>query len=73
MQITNTNPLVAMSGVIGLKTGYTGNAGWCLITVYHDESKVLVSVVTGCRDKTVRNTFCRALLLWGIKAAKTLN
>jgi len=69
----NTNPLVAMNGVIGLKTGYTNNAGWCLVTVYKSSSRVFFSIVTGCPTKTDRNAFSRALLLWGIRAAKTFN
>ena len=69
--ISNTNPLIAMKGVIGLKTGYTFNAGWCLMTVYKDSNRVFFSIVTGCKTKAARNSFCRSLLLWGIKAAKT--
>ena len=71
--IGNTNPLVSMNGVIGLKTGYTNNAGWCLITVYKSSSRVFFSIVTGCPTKPIRNSFSRALLLWGIKAAKTFD
>lgn len=70
--VSNTNPLIAMNGVIGLKTGYTFNAGWCLITVYKSSGRVFFSIVTGCKSKAIRNSFCRSLLLWGIKAGKTL-
>lgn len=69
--ISNTNPLIAMKGVIGLKTGFTNNAGWCLITVYKDANRVFFSIVTGCKTKATRNRFSRALLLWGLKAAKS--
>lgn len=69
--VSNTNPLIAMKGVIGLKTGYTFNAGWCLITVYKGSNRVFFSIVTGCKSKTVRNGFCRSLLLWALKAGKT--
>lgn len=72
VRVNNTNPLIAMNGVIGLKTGFTNNAGWCLMTVYKGAGKVYFSIVTGCRTKAVRNSFSRALLLWGIKAGKTL-
>ena len=71
--VSNTNPLISMNGVIGLKTGYTNNAGWCLITVYKSSSRVFFSIVTGCPTKPERNSFCRSLLLWGIKAAKTFD
>lgn len=72
VRINNTNPLIAMNGVIGLKTGFTNNAGWCLMTVYQGAGRVYFSIVTGCRSKAIRNSFCRSLLLWGIKAGKTL-
>lgn len=71
--INNTNPLISINGVIGLKTGYTNNAGWCLMTVYKSSSRVFFSIVTGCPTKTDRNNFCRSLLLWGIKAARTFD
>ena len=70
--VGNTNPLIEVSGVIGLKTGFTNNAGWCFINVDKYQSKVYVSIITGCQTKADRNAFARELMLWGRKAGRTL-
>lgn len=66
--VPNTNPLVQIRGVNGLKTGFTFNAGWCLITTCNRDGHFYISIVTGCKSKEARNSFSRALLLWGFKA-----
>jgi serine-type D-Ala-D-Ala carboxypeptidase (penicillin-binding protein 5/6) len=65
LTIYNTNPLIEMAGVNGLKTGYTINAGWCLVTTCNKNGRFYISIITGCKTKTVRNAFGRSLLLWG--------
>jgi D-alanyl-D-alanine carboxypeptidase (penicillin-binding protein 5/6) len=70
--INNTNPLISVDGVVGLKTGFTINAGWCLISIYNYSGKTLVGIITGCKSKADRNTFARNLLLWSRKAAKAI-
>ena len=66
--VYNTNPLVQIRGVNGLKSGYTINAGWCLITTCNRDGHFYISIVTGCKTKGTRNSFSRSLLLWGFKA-----
>ena len=70
--INNTNPLVNIDGVVGLKTGYTINAGHCLINIYNYQSRTFVSIITGCKTKAARNNFARELLLWTRKARKKI-
>ncbi|MCM8530624.1 MAG: serine hydrolase [Lentisphaeraceae bacterium] len=72
IRVPNTNPLIQMRGVNGLKTGFTFNAGWCLITTCKKDGRYFVSIVTGCKTKAVRNSFSRDLLLWGTKAIQKL-
>jgi D-alanyl-D-alanine carboxypeptidase (penicillin-binding protein 5/6) len=68
VRITNTNPLIQIRGVNGLKTGFTFNAGWCLISTCKRDGRYFVSIITGCKNKDVRNAFSRASLLWAFKA-----
>ncbi|MCH2206951.1 MAG: serine hydrolase [Lentisphaerales bacterium] len=70
--VPNTNPLVPIRGVNGLKTGFTLNAGWCLITTCNRDGHFYISIVTGCKSKAIRNSFSRSLLLWGFKAIDKL-
>ena len=52
---TNTNSLLDPTGsyylenAIGMKTGFTDNAGYCLAAAYKKNGKTYVSVVTGCK------------------------
>ena len=69
--VYNTNPLIQIRGVNGLKTGYTINAGWCLITTCNRDGHFYISIVTGCKTKGTRNSFSRSLLLWGFKAIES--
>jgi hypothetical protein len=51
ISVENTNPLVGeLSGVIGLKTGYTGQAGLCLVT-YVDDNPDLIVIVLNAEDR----------------------
>ena len=70
--IGNTNPVLPMTGVFGLKTGYTLNAGSCLIYTYKRHGRSYTAIVTGSPNKNERNVFSRALILWSDKAAKHL-
>ena len=68
--LNNTNPLINITGVQGLKTGYTDNAGSCLIFTYKGREGDLVGIVLGCASKKDRDPFSRAILNWGKKAVK---
>ena len=80
-QLYNTNGLLARykypgyvySGTIGIKTGSTGQAGYCLCATAKKKGHTLVSVVLGADNPTdkwgnpIRNQFIesRKLLDWG--------
>ena len=50
-RITNTNELLgSFDGVVGLKTGYTGDAGRVLVSTARREGRTLVAVVMGTED-----------------------
>ncbi|UDQ97213.1 serine hydrolase [Lentisphaerota bacterium WC36G] len=66
--LANTNKLISQKkGVIGMKTGFTNAAGWCLTTVYHQGDTTLVGVVMGMPSSKGRNKFMKDLLDWGAK------
>jgi D-alanyl-D-alanine carboxypeptidase len=59
----NTNALLgAYPGVIGMKTGYTGEAGRVLVAAADQEGRRLISVVMGSEDHFFDT---RELLAWG--------
>ncbi len=68
--VTNTNPLVGQEGVIGLKTGFTYAAGWCICCVYNSGGTHVAVIVTGCPSKATRNSAAAEVLAWSKKAAK---
>ena len=66
--LANTNKLLSKkSGIIGMKTGFTNAAGWCLTSVCHKNNKTLVGVVMGMPSSKQRNKFMKNLLEWGMK------
>lgn len=50
---------------IGVKTGYTGKAGYCLSSAAKKDGMELYAVVLGCADEGQRFTDCYRLLNWG--------
>jgi D-alanyl-D-alanine carboxypeptidase len=61
----NTNTLLgAYPGVIGMKTGYTGEAGKVLVTTADQDGRRLISVVMGSEDHFFDT---RQLLAWGFE------
>lgn len=50
---------------IGVKTGYTNNAGYCLSSAAKKDGVELYAVVLGCADEGQRFTDCYRLLNWG--------
>lgn len=63
----NTNPMIEVAGVNGLKTGFTNNAGWCIIYTYQRGSQKFAAIILGCASKTQRNSLARNLLNWAKK------
>lgn len=54
-EISNTHELLGyMNGVYGVKTGFTGNAGRCLVTSVKKEGIDLIIVVLGADTKKMR-------------------
>lgn len=65
----NRNPLVwADIGVDGLKTGYTAEAGYGLVSSAKRGDQRLILVVTGLEDKNDRESETRRVLEWGFKS-----
>ena len=68
--LTNTNELLAgepfaYRGAIGVKTGYTGGAGYCLVFVAARPQGTLIGVVLGESLYDGRFTDATSLLNWG--------
>ncbi len=64
--LTNTNKMIrSYSGMIGLKTGYTSDAGYCLSGAAAREGMTLIAVVLGGESSQTRNADVAALLNYG--------
>jgi len=65
----NRNPLVwAPIGVDGLKTGFTKEAGYGLVSSAKRDDQRLILVVTGLEQKKDRESESRRVLEWGFKS-----
>ena len=65
-QIVNTNKLLkSYSGITGLKTGTTSQAGSCMSATAQRDGMSLVAVVLGCDTGTKRFKDCAKLLDYG--------
>lgn len=63
---TNLNKLLFQySGTLGIKTGWTPQAGGCLVVAVKRNGHTLISVVLGSRDESTRFTDTQTLLNWG--------
>jgi serine-type D-Ala-D-Ala carboxypeptidase (penicillin-binding protein 5/6) len=65
---TNTNRLLGTPGVIGLKTGYTRAAGYCLSFAGERQGHRLIGVILGETVSSRRFQSAAALLDWGAPA-----
>ena len=64
--LTNTNKMIrSYNGMIGLKTGYTSDAGYCLSGVAVRDGMTLIAVVLGGQTSQSRNADVAALLNHG--------
>ena len=67
----NPNKLVGnYRGLDGLKTGYTGPAGFCVTATAIQKGKRLISVVMGCSTDKARATETTRLLTYGFNMFK---
>ena len=46
-----TNLLTTYPGVLGIKPGFTWNAGWCLMTYAENNNVKLIGVILGSGDR----------------------
>ena len=64
--LVNTNKLVRYyQGVDGLKTGYTGEAGYCITTTARRNGMRLITVVMGEETAAIRNSETTSMLDYG--------
>ena len=65
----NTNRLLGAPGVIGVKTGFTLAAGFCLAFAAEGDGRLVVGVILGETVSARRYTTARALLDWAAERA----
>lgn len=65
-------PLHYYQGIIGVKTGHTGGAGYCLVFAATRSGSSLVGVILGEQDSEQRFVDAYALLDWGFSREKTV-
>ena len=72
--IYNTNELLGyMSGVDGVKTGFTNGAGRCLITSCTRDNNQIITVVLGCDTKKQRTSDSSKLIEYAFKNYTRIN
>ena len=65
---SNRNRLLWLDSTVdGVKTGYTENAGYCLITSARRGERRLISVVLGTASESARATESQKMLNWGFQ------
>ncbi|MBE6030483.1 MAG: D-alanyl-D-alanine carboxypeptidase [Clostridiales bacterium] len=71
--LTNTNKLIKQyQGAIGLKTGFTSDAGYCLSGAAQREDTKLIAVVLGCETSNIRLQEISKLLDYGFANYETV-
>lgn len=72
--VSNKNRfLYMMEGAIGIKTGFTGDAGYCFVGAVKRPDKTLISVVLGCGwppSKNLKWSDTKELMSYGIEHYK---
>jgi D-alanyl-D-alanine carboxypeptidase len=53
-------------GLVGVKTGHTGGAGWCEVAAARRSGYTIYAVVLGSPTRAGRNADLTALLRWGV-------
>lgn len=72
--IYNTNELLgSLYGVDGVKTGFTGNAGRCLVTSCTRDRNQIITVVLGCDTKKQRTSDSAKLIEYAFKNYERVN
>lgn len=71
--LTNTNKLIrTYNGAIGVKTGYTDDAGYCLSGAAERDGSRFIAVVLGCKTSDIRFAEMRRLLDHGFSNYETV-
>ena len=52
--------------VLGVKTGHTGNAGWCQVAAVRGRGVTVYATILGSPSRSVRNAGLESLLSWGL-------
>ena len=60
--ISNTNELLGYTGVYGVKTGFTGNAGRCLVSAVKNSDLDIIVIVLGADTKSIRTSDSKKLI-----------
>lgn len=72
--IYNTNELLGcLGGVNGVKTGFTGDAGRCLVTSCTRDGNQIITVVLGCDTKKQRTSDSTKLIEYSFKNYERVN
>lgn len=73
-EIANTNELLGvLTGVNGVKTGFTNNAGRCLVTSVNRNNMNIITVVLGADTKKIRTSDSIKLIEYAYKNYKEVN
>lgn len=73
-QLCNTNELLGyLQGVSGVKTGFTNNAGRCLVTSVNRNDFEIITVVLGADTKKIRTADSISLIEYAYENYKYLN
>ena len=59
-------------GLIGVKTGHTGDAGWCEVAAVRRNGYTIYAVILGSPTRERRNEDLQKLLAWGVSQYRTL-
>lgn len=70
-EVSNKNAFLSMMpGAFGIKTGFTGDAGYCFVGALNDDERTFISVVLGSGwppDKNLKWTDTRNLMNYGLE------
>ena len=73
-QINNTNKLLnSVSGVYGVKTGFTNGAGRCLVTAWEKNDMDIITVIIGADTNNLRTTDTKKLIEYVEKNYELVN
>src|SRR2546421_11851456 len=64
--------LGSFPGLIGVKTGHTGAAGWCEVGAARGPGFTIYVVILGSPNRSRRNDDLLRLLAWGVSQYQTL-